>query len=147
MYESTLDDTREIDCYFAFDISLAIFCQADKFRYGKKNFDVLKTRQCHFCNSYFVKSFEKMQKIISICRGQAGIIFSCENRKIISYQDNYCSFGDVPFTVYYDFDTTTTTTGNVVFYDEKMFVISYSIIIAFHPKINLPRIVIYRSFD
>ena len=36
MYEPTLDDTREIDCYFAFDISLAIFCQADKFRYGKK---------------------------------------------------------------------------------------------------------------
>ena len=94
-----------------------------------------------------MKSFEKMQKIISICRGQAGIIFSCENRKIISYQDNYCSFGDLPFTVYYDFDTTTTTTGNVVFYDEKMFVISYSIIIVFHPKINLPRIVIYRSFD
>ena len=34
-----------------------------------------------------------------------------------------------------------------VFFDEKMFVVSYCMIIAFHQTINLPRIVIFRSFD
>ena len=66
VYEPTLDDTREIDCYFPYDISLAFFCQADKFRGRNRTFDAQRTRQCHFCNNYFVKSFEKMQKHISV---------------------------------------------------------------------------------
>ena len=37
VYEPTLDDTKEIQCYFAHDISLAFHCKADKFRSGKKN--------------------------------------------------------------------------------------------------------------
>ena len=145
VYEPTLDDTREIDFYFAYDISLAFFCQADKFRGRNRKFDAQRTRQRHFCNNYFVKSFEKMQKHISVWSDQAVIIFSFENRQIISYQDNYSSLGDLSFSVYYHFETT--NIGYGVFFDEKMFVISYCIIVAFHPEINLPRIVIYRSFD
>ena len=37
VYAPTLDDTKEIQCYFAHDISLAFHCKADKFRSGKKN--------------------------------------------------------------------------------------------------------------
>ena len=110
----------------------------------EKKIEMQRVRQCHYCNNYFVKSYEKLQKHFSCCSGQAGFTYSFNNRKIIDYQDHYTNLGDVPFCVYYDFET---TAGSAVFFDEKMFVVSCCMVVAFHPKINLPRIVIYRSFD
>ena len=110
----------------------------------KKKTIAQRVRQCHYCSNYFVKSFEKMQKHLSVCTGKAGYEFTFDNGKIIDYQEHYSNIGDVPFSIYYDFET---TTGSAVFFDEKMFVVSYCVIIAFHQTINLPRIVIFRSFD
>ena len=33
------------------------------------------------------------------------------------------------------------------FFDAKMYVVSYCIIVAFHPDLNIPRLYIYRSYD
>ena len=52
--------------------------------------------------------------------------------------------GDLPFSVYYDFET---TTGRVGFFYTKMFVVSYCITVAFHPDLKIPRLYIYRSYD
>ena len=51
--------------------------------------------------------------------------------------------GEVPFTVYFDFET---TTRDRIFHNPKMFVISYCIIYVFHASLNLDKIVIFRSF-
>ena len=75
-----------------------------------KNIFIQKVRQCHYCNNHFVKSFEKLQKHISCCSGKAGFEFSFDNGKLIDYQDHYSNLGDVPFSVYYDFETTTGST-------------------------------------
>ena len=85
-----------------------------------------------------------MQKHLSVCTWKTGYEFTFDNGKIIDYQEHYSNIGDVPFSVYYDFET---TTGSAVFFYEKMFVVSYCMIIAFHQTINLLRIVIFRSFD
>ena len=63
---------------------------------------------------------------------------------MISFQDNFKYLEDVPFTVYFDFET---TKGDSIFHDPKMFVISYYQIYAFHPSLNLNKIVIFRSFQ
>ena len=39
------------------------------------------------------------------------------------------------------------TTGSVVFFDAKMYVVSYCMIIVLPPDLNLPRLYIYRSYD
>ena len=52
--------------------------------------------------------------------------------------------GDLPFTVYFDFET---TTGDSILHDPKIFVISYCQIYAFHPDLKLDKIVIFRSFQ
>ena len=52
--------------------------------------------------------------------------------------------GDVPFMVYFNFET---TTGSSVFLDPKMYVISYCQIYSFHPSLNLDKVVIFRSFQ
>ena len=63
---------------------------------------------------------------------------------MINYRDNFSKIGDLPFAVYYDLET---TTGAAIEFDAKMYVISYSIVVAFHPSLNIPRLVIYWSFD
>ena len=85
-----------------------------------------------------------MQDHINSCAGQAGFSFSFDNGKIVNYQDNFKKMSDLPFAIYYDFET---MTDSVVFFDVKMYVVSYCMVIAFHPDLNLPRLYIYRSYD
>ena len=66
-----------------------------------KNIFLQKVRQCHYCNN------QKLQKHISCCSGKAGFEFSFDNGKLIDYQDHYSNLGDIPFSVYYNFETTT----------------------------------------
>ena len=81
-----------------------------------------------------------MKEHIDSCAGQVGFSYSFGNGKIISYQDNFRKLGDLPFAVYYDFET---TTGSVVFFDARMYVVSYCMIISFHPDLNISRLYIY----
>ena len=94
--------------------------------------------------NFFLKTEKKMKKHISTCSGQAGFNFVFHNGKIVDYQDNYKQIGDLPFTMYFYFET---TTRRVVFFDAKMYVVSYCIVVAFHPDLNLPRLFIYQSYD
>ena len=65
------------------------------------------------------------------------------NGQIITFQDNFKYLGDIPFTIYFDFET---TTGDSVFFDPKIFVKSHCQIYSFHPALGLDKIVIFRSF-
>ena len=69
-----------------------------------------------------MKSDDTMAKHNTVCAAKERIIYAFDNRKIISFQDNFKVLGDVPFTVYFDFET---TTGDTLFLDPKMFVVSY----------------------
>ena len=84
--------------------------------------------------------FKTSKKYTSI----EGIIYSIENNKIISLQDNFKYLGDVLFTVYFDFET---TTSDDIFQDPKIFAINYCQINVFHLALNLDKIVIFRSFQ
>ena len=39
------------------------------------------------------------------------------------------------------------TPGSDLFLDKKMYVVNYCMVFAFHPKLKIERIVIYRSFQ
>ena len=86
-----------------------------------------------------------MKNHLSICAAREGITYVFDNGLIITFQDNFKYLGDVPFSVYFDFETTTTC--GYVFFDAKMFVISYCQLYSFHPSLNLNKIVIFRSFQ
>ena len=85
-----------------------------------------------------------MKNHIQACTAKEGITYCFNNGEIISFQDNFKCLGDVPFTVYFDFETTTGDTG---FFDPEMFVVSYCQIYSFHPSLNLEKILIFRSFQ
>ena len=78
-----------------------------------------------------------MEKHLEVCAAKEGITYSFNNGNIISFQDNFRYQGDLPFTVYFDFET---TTRDSVFFDPKMYVVSYCQIYTFHPGLNLDKI-------
>ena len=77
--------------------------------------------------------------------GIPGVSYNFNNQNVTSYQDNFNAKSNVPFLVYFDFETTAPTFSDPE--RQKMFLVSYVMFIAFHPKLNLDRIIIQRSFS
>ena len=85
-----------------------------------------------------------MKKLTDACAAREDINYSFQNGEIIYFQGNFNYLGNVPFTIYFDFEK---TTGDAVIFDPKMFVISYCQINTFHPSLNLDKIVFFSSFQ
>ena len=81
------------------------------------------------------------------CSGKPGIIYNFNNQSLVSYEDNFKAKGDLPFCIYFDFETTAPTDNCLDPEQKKMFVVSYvMIVVAFHPALQLDRVIVYRSF-
>ena len=65
------------------------------------------------------------------------MIYNFNNQNLISYQDNFCAMGHIPFAIYFDFETTAPTDNCFDPEQKKMFVVSYVMIVAFHPELKL----------
>ena len=74
------------------------------------------------------------------------MISNFNNQNLISYQDNFCDKGDIPLVIYFDFETTAPTDNCFDPEQKKMFVVSYVMIVTFHPELKLNRIIIQRSY-
>ena len=90
-----------------------------------------------------MKTEEKMATHIKCCAGQAGysLVF---DQSVVNYQENFNKISDLPFSVYYDCET---TTGSAIYTDAKMYVVSYCMIVAFHTELKMPPLVIYHTSD
>ena len=131
-------------CYFTNELHLAYRSYVSRKYKGKDVINHRTVRQCHYCENVFVKTDDAMAKHNKVCAAKEGVIYTFDNGKIVSFQDNFKFLGDAPFTVYFDFER---TTDDTVFLDPKMFVVNYCQIYSFHPSLNLDKIVIFRSFQ
>lgn len=93
IYEPTLNTNKPIFCFYAPSIHLVYHTTYEKIRSAKKYLTHMPARQCPYCNNFFIKNLEKMQKHVSCCAGKAGFNFSFHNGKIIDYQDRYKNLG------------------------------------------------------
>ena len=100
-------------------------------------------KQCPYCENFFRKSGEKMAAHVKCCAGQASYLLIFD-QSVINYQENINKIGDLPFSIYYDFET---TTGSAIYHDAKMFVVSYCMIVAFHAELKMSRLIIYHAYD
>ena len=64
------------------------------------------------------------EKNIENCSGRPGVVYNFNNQNLISYQDNFHAKGDVPFVIYFDFETTAPTDNCLDAEQTKMFVVS-----------------------
>ena len=105
-----------------------------------------KCYQCYYYNKFFI--LETRRKIHrKNFSGRPGVVYNFNNQNLISYQDNFHTKGDVPFVVYFDFEKTVSTDNCLDLEHKKLFLVSYVMIVAFHPQLKLDRIIIQRSFE
>ena len=138
---------KKINQYFAIfapKIELAYKSYVGHVEKGLEKIINRTVKQCHYCQNYFAKSLDKMEKHLSICAAKEEVTYSFDNRQIIDYQDIFKYIGDFPFSVYFDFET---TIGNAVFFDSKSFLSSYCMIFTFNRALNFDTIVIFKSFQ
>ena len=121
VYKPNLNENMIIECFFTPKIHLGLWTTIRKSRKSGNVLNHNHAKQYHYCN--FIKSDEKMKKHLSICSGKAGFTFSFDNGKIVDYQDHYRNLGDLSFSIYYDLEA---STGSVVFFNAKMYVVSYA---------------------
>ena len=150
IYKPTKSIEIEPLCYYTIDISLAYsatYSKKDK-RYNSNDYvsRSSKVQSCYYCNHFFVHNESKYQRHMKHCSGKPGIIYNFTNQSLISYEDNFKSKGDLRFAMYFDFETTAPTTECLDPEQKKMFVISYVIVVAFHPFLKLDKIIVNRSY-
>ena len=98
--------------------------------------------QCYYCNKFFTE--ERHKRHTENCLGVPGVIYNVNTKSLISFQDSFNSKGNLPFVLYFDFETT----DNIFDPEQKkMFVVSCVLTVAFYQALNLNRIIIQRSYS
>ena len=65
----------------------------------------------------------------------------------MTFEGNLKYKGDVPFSVYADFETSALTGDYLSPENKQMFAVSYSLIFAWDPKLSLPRQIVVRGYN
>ena len=99
--------------------------------------------ECYYCGKFFVRA-DKQKRYIENCSGVPGIVYNFYNKNLITFEDNFKSKGDILIAMYSDFEATAPT-DNFQSRTKKMFVMSYVLNAAFHPHLNLRKIIEERS--
>lgn len=110
-------------CHFTDQIHLAYRSYIGKNIKGNEKIGHPTVRQCPYCENVFAKNDENMKKHTQVSAAKEGITYCFNNGKIISFQDNFKYLDDVPFTVYFDSET---TTGDTVFLTQKWAIVKYT---------------------
>ena len=143
IYKPTINPEKKLLCYYSDNISKACHNTHSIGDSDKLEHDFVY--ECYYCRKFFTRP-DRHKKHIENCAGVSGVINNFNNKNLISFEDNFNSNGDLSFAMCFYFETT--ATANNIFDPEqkKMFFVSYVLIVAFRPKLNLKKIMIQRSF-
>ena len=133
------------ECYYTTNIANAYTALYSK---GLKTHRAFLVYECYYCNKFFLGK-KKCETHIKVCSGKPGIVYNFCTQTLTTFENNLGSKGDLPFAIYFDFETTSPTDAEWLNpADKQMFVMSYVMIVAFHPHFkDLERILIQRSFS
>ena len=80
------------------------------------------------------------------CIGQPGIIYNFNTQNLVFFEDNITYKSVIPLAAYIDFETTALTNSYLDHRYKKTFAVSYVIVFAVQPHLNINCIIIERSF-
>ena len=103
------------------------------------------TFQCYFCSNYYGRK-HKFNRHIKNCTWRPGYVYNSNTQNLLTFQENLKFKQDIPLTAYIDFETTTPTDGCLNPENKKTTAVSYVIIFAFHPLLQIDHVIIERSF-
>ena len=143
LYKPVRKANEFIKCYFVKDLRYAYRSIYQKVQ---KEFAGNTLYECYYCNDLWVIR-GKYEKHLKICGKKPGVIYDFTLKNIVTFEENLKYYGDLPFSVYADFETTATTQDHLSPENKEMFAVSYSLIFAWHPKLNLPRQMVVRGYN
>ena len=99
IYEPVLNDKIPISCFFTDQIHLAYRSYISVVQKEKEKIHSRTVKQCYYCENFFAKNEESMQRHLQVCAAKEGITYALDNGQILSFQENFKYLGDLPFTV------------------------------------------------
>ena len=144
IYKPVKKQNAILNCFFTDKLHLAykaVYNETTKWQKLKSTCAF----QCYFCGKFWTRK-TKLTTHMKNCTGKPGFVYNFQTRNLLTYEENIKFKRDVPLTTYIDFETTAPTDCCLDPESNKMNVVSYVIILAFHPELQLPRIIIERSF-
>ena len=123
-----------MNCYFSEKLNLGYcgkFTEGDdtKIRYCSAG-------KCYFCSSFYRRK-DKFERHIKNCTGQPGIVYNFNIQNFITFEIDLRYKGNILLVTYIDFETTASTNKCLDPENKKMYTVSYVIIFAFHPALNI----------
>ena len=144
LYKPVKRENDVIECFFTDDLKnvyRALYMRSSMHE------SLAKTLyECFYCREFWLRKC-KWQNHIRVCGKKTGVVYNLQLKNIVTFEDNFKYKGDVPFTVYADFETCAPTGDYLSPENKQMFAVSYSLIFAWHPKLNLPRQTVVRGYN
>ena len=131
-----------VECFFSTKIRLAYRGLHSK---GDNSY-IAHPWECYYCSTYFDHQ-TTFDKHIKNCSGKPGLIYDFNIQNLVSFEDNLKHKGDIPLCAYADFETTAPTDDYQNPENRSMFAVSYCIVFAWHPKLNLKIQIVVRGFN
>ena len=72
----------------------------------KNSLSITTTDQCYGCNKFFIEK-KSLERYMNVCGYFPGIIYKFENQNIQTFSGNIKFIRDLPFSTYFDLETTT----------------------------------------
>ena len=141
IYKPVKKEDEIINCFLTSQINLGYrssFSENQKIKHST-------AYQCYFCSNYYRRK-GKFDRHIENCTGKPGYVYNFNIQNILTFEENLKFKRDIPLTAYIDFETTAPTDDCLDPESKKMNAVSYVIIFAFHPDLDLKRVIIERSF-
>ena len=133
IYKPVKKENAILNCFFTDKLHLAykaVYNETTKW-------DKLRSTcafQCYFCGKFWTRQ-TKLATHMKNCLGKPGFVYNFQTRNLLTFEENIKFKRDVPLTTYIDFETTAPTDCCLDPESNKMNVVSYVIILAFHPKL------------
>ena len=141
VYKTVKKEDEIIEYVFSSQINLtyrSTFSENQKLRHST-------AFQCYFCSDYYARK-DKFDRHIENCSGKPGYVCNFHIQSLLTFEENLKFKHDIPLTAYIDFETTAPTDDCLDPETKKMSAVSYVIIFAFHPGLDMKHIIIEQIF-
>ena len=143
LYKPVKKEHDVIECFFTDDLKnayRALYLKGTGQRSAKTLYE------CFYCNEFWVTK-SRCKANLRVCRKKPGVVYNFDLKNIVTFEENLKYKGDVPFSVYADFETSVPTGDYLSPENKQMFAVSYSLIFAWHPKLSLARQAVVRGYN
>ena len=143
LYMPVKKENDVIECFFTDDLKNAYRALYLK---GSRQCSAKTLYECFYCNEFWITK-SRYEAHLRVCGKNPGVVYNFDIKNIVTFEQNLKYKGDVPFSVYADFETSAPTGDYLSPENKQMFAVSYSLIFAWHPKLSLPRQVVVRGYN